>query len=142
MFVVSLAVADLLVAVYPYPLALASIVNDGWSLSSLHCQLSGFLMGLSVIGSVFNITGIAINRYCCICHSLRYDKLYSSTNSLCYVFLIWLLTFVQLPSVHRQEHWLEGTRKRGSPVRGPRGPRTVACNEVPAGAGGSRQAQT
>ena len=87
MFVVSLAVADLLVAVYPYPLALASIVNNGWSLSSLHCQLSGFLMGLSVIGSVFNITGIAINRYCCICHSLRYDKLYSGTNSLCYVFL-------------------------------------------------------
>ena len=49
---------------------------------------------------------------------------------------------LQLPSIHRQEHWLEGTRKRGSPVRGPWGPRTVACNKVPAGAGGSRQAQT
>lgn len=49
---------------------------------------------------------------------------------------------LQLPSIHREEHWLEGTRKRGSPARGPQGLRIVACNEVPAGARGSRQAQT
>lgn len=53
-------------------------------------------MGLSVIGSIFNITGIAINRYCYICHSLKYDKLYSDKNSLCYVVLIWVLTFVAI----------------------------------------------
>ncbi|XP_003792814.1 melatonin receptor type 1A [Otolemur garnettii] len=93
-FVVSLAVADLLVAVYPYPLVLMSIFNNGWHLGSLHCQVSGFLMGLSVIGSVFNITGIAINRYCYICHSLRYDSLCSTKRSLCCALLIWLLTLV------------------------------------------------
>ncbi|KAM6149775.1 melatonin receptor type 1A [Erethizon dorsatum] len=96
MFVVSLAVADLVVAVYPYPLVLTSIFNNGWNLGYLHCQISAFLMGLSVIGSVFNITGIAINRYCYICHSLKYDKLYSNKNSLCYVFLIWILTLVAI----------------------------------------------
>ncbi|XP_004579052.2 melatonin receptor type 1A [Ochotona princeps] len=100
-FVVSLAVADLVVAVYPYPLVLASIFNNGWNLGYLHCQISAFLMGLSVIGSVFNITGIAVNRYCYICHSLKYDKLYSNKNSLCYVFLIWILTFVAvMPNLH------------------------------------------
>ncbi|KAF3825554.1 hypothetical protein GH733_005536 [Mirounga leonina] len=93
-FVVSLAVADLVVAVYPYPLVLTSIFNNGWNLGYLHCQVSGFLMGLSVIGSIFNITGIAINRYCYICHSLKYDKVYSNKNSLCHVFLIWMLTLV------------------------------------------------
>ncbi|XP_072618744.1 melatonin receptor type 1A [Vulpes vulpes] len=93
-FVVSLAVADLVVAVYPYPLVLTSIFNNGWNLGYLHCQISAFVMGLSVIGSIFNITGIAINRYCYICHSLKYDKLYSNKNSLCYVFLIWMLTLV------------------------------------------------
>ncbi|XP_008708683.2 melatonin receptor type 1A [Ursus americanus] len=92
LFVVSLAVADLVVAVYPYPLVLTSIVHNGWNLGYLHCQISAFLMGLSVIGSIFNITGIAINRYCYICHSLKYDKLYSNKNSLCYVLLIWTLT--------------------------------------------------
>ncbi|XP_003469225.1 melatonin receptor type 1A [Cavia porcellus] len=95
-FVVSLAVADLVVAVYPYPLVLTSIFNNGWNLGYLHCQISAFLMGLSVIGSVFSITGIAINRYCYICHSLKYDKLYSNKNSLCYVLLIWILTLVAI----------------------------------------------
>nr|XP_035968285.1 melatonin receptor type 1A [Halichoerus grypus] len=93
-FVVSLAVADLVVAVYPYPVALTSIFNNGWHLGYLRCQISGFLLGLSVIGSIFSITGIAINRYCSICHSLKYDKLYSNKNSLRHVFLIWMLTLV------------------------------------------------
>lgn len=53
-------------------------------------------MGLSVIGSIFNITGIAMNRYCYICHSLKYDKIYSNKNSLCYVFLIWMLTLIAI----------------------------------------------
>lgn len=92
----SLAVADLVVAVYPYPLVLMSIFNNGWNLGFIHCQISGFLMGLSVIGSIFNITGIALNRYCYICHSLKYDKLYSDKNSLCYVILIWILTVVAI----------------------------------------------
>ncbi|XP_015273058.1 PREDICTED: melatonin receptor type 1A-like, partial [Gekko japonicus] len=95
-FVVSLAVADLIVAVYPYPLVLTSVFRNGWNLGYVHCQISGFLMGLSVIGSIFNITGIAINRYCYICHSLKYDKLYSDKNSLCCVILIWVLTFVAI----------------------------------------------
>ncbi|XP_005149113.1 melatonin receptor type 1A [Melopsittacus undulatus] len=95
-FVVSLAVADLVVAIYPYPLVLTSVFHNGWNLGYLQCQISGFLMGLSVIGSIFNITGIAINRYCYICHSLKYDKLYSNKNSLCYVVLIWVLTFVAI----------------------------------------------
>ncbi len=95
-FVVSLAVADLVVAVYPYPLVMVSIVHNGWNLGFVHCQIIGFLMGLSVIGSIFNITAIAINRYCYICHSLKYDKLYSDKNSLFYVLLIWILTVVAI----------------------------------------------
>ncbi|XP_067842893.1 melatonin receptor type 1A-like [Heptranchias perlo] len=95
-FVVSLAVADLVVAIYPYPMVLTSIFHNGWNLGYIHCQISGFLMGLSVIGSIFNITGIAINRYCYICHSLKYDKLYSDKNSLCFVILIWMLTFIAI----------------------------------------------
>nr|QFX66617.1 melatonin receptor 1a [Axis axis] len=39
---------------------------------------------------------MTINRSCYICHSLRYDRLYSSKNSLCCVFLIWMLTLVAI----------------------------------------------
>ncbi|KAJ6667832.1 hypothetical protein lerEdw1_016153 [Lerista edwardsae] len=95
-FVVSLAVADLLVALYPYPLALIAIFHNEWVMGFLHCQVSGFLMGMSVIGSIFNITGIAINRYCYICHSLKYDKLFSLNNTLCYIGLVWALTLLAI----------------------------------------------
>ncbi|XP_071216040.1 melatonin receptor type 1B-B-like [Salvelinus alpinus] len=95
-FVVSLAFADLVVAFYPYPLVLYAIFHDGWSLGETQCKVSGFLMGLSVIGSIFNITGIAINRYCYICHSFAYDKLYSYRNTLLLVGLIWLLTILAI----------------------------------------------
>uniref|UniRef100_A0A3B4BKE2 G-protein coupled receptors family 1 profile domain-containing protein n=1 Tax=Periophthalmus magnuspinnatus TaxID=409849 RepID=A0A3B4BKE2_9GOBI len=95
-FVVSLAFADLVVALYPYPLVLYAIFHDGWSLGETQCMVSGFLMGLSVIGSIFNITAIAINRYCYICHSFSYDKLYSYRNTLLLVALVWLLTIVAI----------------------------------------------
>lgn len=45
-FVVSLAIADLLVAFYPYPLVPMAIFHDGWVMGYLHCQTSGFLMGI------------------------------------------------------------------------------------------------
>uniref|UniRef100_A0A4W5LTG6 Melatonin receptor type 1A like n=1 Tax=Hucho hucho TaxID=62062 RepID=A0A4W5LTG6_9TELE len=95
-FVVSLALADLVVAIYPYPLVLTAIFHNGWIAGYIHCQISGFLMGLSVIGSIFNITGIAINRYCYICHSLKYDKLFSNQNTMCYVILVWALTVLAI----------------------------------------------
>lgn len=63
---------------------------------SLSVQVSGFLMGLSVIGSIFNITGIAVNRYCYICHSFSYSRLYSYRNTLLFVALIWVLTVVAI----------------------------------------------
>ncbi|TKS72520.1 Melatonin receptor type 1C [Collichthys lucidus] len=93
-FVVSLSVADLVVALYPYPLVLTAIFHNDWTMGDLHCQASGFIMGLSVIGSIFNITAIAINRYCYICHSLHYDRLYSLRNTCCYLGLTWLLTAI------------------------------------------------
>ncbi|KAF7244854.1 Melatonin receptor type 1C [Varanus komodoensis] len=95
-FVVSLSVADLVVAVYPYPLILTAIFHNEWTMGHIHCQVSGFFMGLSVIGSIFNITAIAINRYCYICHSLRYDKLFNLKNTCGYLCLTWLLTLVAI----------------------------------------------
>ncbi|KAJ7428090.1 Melatonin receptor type 1B [Willisornis vidua] len=93
-FVVSLALADLVVALYPYPLVLLAIFHNGWTLGEMHCKASGFVMGLSVIGSIFNITAIAINRYCYICHSFAYDKVYSCWNTMLYVSLVWILTVI------------------------------------------------
>ncbi|XP_003415686.2 melatonin receptor type 1B [Loxodonta africana] len=96
LFLVSLALADLVVALYPYPLILVAIFHDGWALGEVHCKASAFVMGLSVVGSVFNITAIAINRYCYICHSKSYRRICQPWHTPLYICLVWLLTIVAL----------------------------------------------
>ncbi|XP_077002127.1 melatonin-related receptor [Tamandua tetradactyla] len=91
-FVVSLSAADMLVAIYPYPLMLHAMAVGGWDMSQFQCQLIGFATGLSVVGSVFNIVAIAINRYCYICHSLQYKRIFSARNTCIYLVVTWVMT--------------------------------------------------
>ncbi|XP_043935151.1 melatonin receptor type 1C-like [Protopterus annectens] len=99
-FVISLSVADLIVAMHPYPVFLIAIINEAWILGDMHCKITGIVLSIGVIGSVYSITAIAVNRYCCICHSNRYDKLYSMKNSYFYFGIVWVLTvIVLLPNI-------------------------------------------
>ncbi|GAB5584971.1 neuropeptide FF receptor 2 isoform X1 [Prionailurus iriomotensis] len=100
-FVVSLSVADMLVAIYPYPLMLHAMAIGGWDLSQFQCQMVGFITGLSVVGSIFNIMAIAINRYCYICHSLQYERIFSVRNTCIYLVITWVMTVLAvLPNVY------------------------------------------
>ncbi|XP_037368754.1 melatonin-related receptor [Talpa occidentalis] len=91
-FVVSLSAADMLVAIYPYPLMLRAMAVGGWDMSQFQCQMVGFITGLSVVGSIFNIVAIAINRYCYICHSLQYERIFSVRNTCIYLVVTWIMT--------------------------------------------------
>ncbi|KAK1346520.1 hypothetical protein QTO34_000376 [Cnephaeus nilssonii] len=100
-FVVSLSVANMLVAIYPYPLMLHAMAIGGWNLSKLQCQVVGFITGLSVVGSIFNIMAIAINRYCYICHSLQYERIFSVRNTCIYLVVTWIMTILAvLPNMY------------------------------------------
>ncbi|XP_040323293.1 melatonin-related receptor [Herpailurus yagouaroundi] len=100
-FVVSLSVADMLVAIYPYPLMLHAMAVGGWDLSQFQCQMVGFITGLSVVGSIFNIMAIAINRYCYICHSLQYERIFSVRNTCIYLVITWVMTILAvLPNMY------------------------------------------
>ncbi|XP_008273247.3 melatonin-related receptor [Oryctolagus cuniculus] len=100
-FVVSLSAADMLVAIYPYPLMLHTMSIGGWDLSQFQCQMVGFITGLSVVGSIFNILAIAINRYCYICHSLQYERIFSVRNTCIYLVVTWIMTVLAvLPNMY------------------------------------------
>lgn len=73
----------------------------GWDLSQLQCQMVGLVTGLSVVGSIFNITAIAINRYCYICHSLQYKRIFSLRNTCIYLVVTWVMTVLAvLPNMY------------------------------------------
>uniref|UniRef100_A0A8C3W738 Melatonin-related receptor n=1 Tax=Catagonus wagneri TaxID=51154 RepID=A0A8C3W738_9CETA len=67
----------------------------------LQCQMVGFVTGLSVVGSIFNIVAIAINRYCYICHSLQYERIFSVRNTCIYLGVTWIMTVMAvLPNMY------------------------------------------
>ncbi|XP_053436404.1 melatonin-related receptor [Nycticebus coucang] len=100
-FVVSLSAADMLVAVYPYPLMLHAMSVGGWDLGHFQCQMVGFITGLTVVGSIFNIMAIAINRYCYICHSLQYERIFSMRSTCIYLVVTWIMTVLAvLPNMY------------------------------------------
>ncbi|XP_043935167.1 melatonin receptor type 1C-like [Protopterus annectens] len=95
-FVISLSAADMMVALYPYPLITHAILQKAWTLGYAQCKVTAVINSLSLIGSVYNILSIAVNRYFCICHSTKYDKIYSIKNTYGYVFLTWVVIIALL----------------------------------------------
>uniref|UniRef100_A0A8C6C9H7 Melatonin receptor 1B n=1 Tax=Monodon monoceros TaxID=40151 RepID=A0A8C6C9H7_MONMO len=94
LFLVSLASADL--ALCPYPLILLAIFHDSWALGEARCKASPFVTGLSVIGSIFDITAVAINCYCYVCHSVTYHRICCHWHTPLYICLVCLLTLLAL----------------------------------------------
>lgn len=64
-FVVNLAVADLLLCLVTMPLTLMEIVTVYWPLgdNAIGCKITGTLQGTSVFVSTLSITAIAVDRH-------------------------------------------------------------------------------
>ncbi|KAM7045516.1 LOW QUALITY PROTEIN: melatonin-related receptor [Molossus nigricans] len=98
-FVVSLSMADMLVAI-PYPLMPHALAIGSWDLSQFQCQMVGFITGLSMVGSIFNIVAITINHYCYICHSLQCKGIFSMPNTCIYLVLRIMTILAVLPNMY------------------------------------------
>uniref|UniRef100_A0AAG5CS18 G-protein coupled receptors family 1 profile domain-containing protein n=1 Tax=Anopheles atroparvus TaxID=41427 RepID=A0AAG5CS18_ANOAO len=73
-FIVSLAIADLLVAVVVMPFAVYVLVNGAWSLPNFACD---FYIAMDVIcstSSIFNLVAISIDRYIAVTQPIKYAK--------------------------------------------------------------------
>ena len=78
-FVVNLAVADLLVTSVVSPLTIIGILTNGsiFRTSRVLCEISVVLCTISCTTSINSITLVAINRYLCICHRRLYLKVFN-----------------------------------------------------------------
>ncbi|XP_019740658.1 neuropeptide FF receptor 1 like 2 [Hippocampus comes] len=88
LFILNLAVSDLLVGIFCIPTTLVDNLITGWPFSNLVCKLSGFVQGVSVSASVFTLVAIAVER--CRCIVYLHNKTTVVTAKLAIVF-IWLL---------------------------------------------------
>ncbi|NXE99239.1 NPFF2 protein, partial [Menura novaehollandiae] len=97
LFILNLAVSDLLVGLFCMPTTLLDNIIAGWPFGSLVCKMSGMVQGISVSASVFTLVAIAVDRFRCIVYPFK-QKLTIPT-AVTIIAVIWILaTAIMCPS--------------------------------------------
>ncbi|XP_029465706.1 neuropeptide FF receptor 2 [Rhinatrema bivittatum] len=89
LFILNLAVSDLLVGIFCMPTTLVDNIIAGWPFGNTICKMSGMVQGISVSASVFTLVAIAVDRFRCIVYPFK-QKLTIST-AVVIIAVIWVL---------------------------------------------------
>ncbi|KAM6986495.1 neuropeptide FF receptor 1 like 1 [Aplochiton taeniatus] len=92
LFILNLAISDLLIGVFCVPTTLIDNLVSGWPFGQITCTMSNLVQGMSVSASVFTLVAIAIDRFSGIVYPFRH-RMRPATAFLTIVF-IWVLAFV------------------------------------------------
>ncbi|XP_078105774.1 neuropeptide FF receptor 1 like 2 [Sander vitreus] len=92
LFILNLAISDLLVGIFCIPTTLVDLLITGWPFSNTVCKLSGLVQGMSVSASVFTLVAIAVERFRCIVYPLQPKPTVLVAKAA--IVLIWVLAVV------------------------------------------------
>ena len=92
-FVVSLAVADILVALGSMPIWAAYLMS-GVNLKQGFLKIWTFMDILCGVASIINLTAISIERYFCITYPLNYHTTMTSLKAITTILLIWIFSII------------------------------------------------
>lgn len=92
-FVVSLAVADILVALVSMPIWAAYLMS-GVVLKEGLLKVWTFMDILCGVASIINLTAISIERYFCITYPLNYHTTMTSRKAITTIILIWIFSII------------------------------------------------
>ncbi|XP_049826158.1 dopamine D2-like receptor [Aethina tumida] len=91
-FIVSLALADLLVAVVVMPFAVYVLFNGTWGLPGFVCD---FYIAMDVTcstSSIFNLVAISIDRYIAVTQPIKYAKHKNNRRVWLTIALVWMIS--------------------------------------------------
>ncbi|XP_039211064.1 neuropeptide FF receptor 2 isoform X2 [Crotalus tigris] len=89
LFILNLAVSDLLVGIFCMPTTLLDNLITGWPFGSVACKMNGTVQGISVSASVFTLVAIAVDRFRSIVYPFK-PKL-TVWIALMLIAIIWVL---------------------------------------------------
>ncbi|XP_045773790.1 dopamine D2-like receptor [Maniola jurtina] len=91
-FIVSLAVADLLVAVVVMPFGVYYLVNGSWGLPAFICDVYIAMDVTSSTSSIFNLVAISVDRYIAVTQPIKYAKHKNNKRVWFTIVLVWLVS--------------------------------------------------
>ncbi|XP_061717706.1 dopamine D2-like receptor [Cydia pomonella] len=91
-FIVSLALADLLVAVVVMPFGVYYLVNGSWGLPAFVCDIYIAMDVTSSTSSIFNLVAISIDRYIAVTQPIKYAKHKNNRRVWFTIVLVWLIS--------------------------------------------------
>uniref|UniRef100_A0A673CPN7 5-hydroxytryptamine receptor 2B n=1 Tax=Sphaeramia orbicularis TaxID=375764 RepID=A0A673CPN7_9TELE len=92
-FLMSLAVADLLVGLLVMPIALITVLyNSGWPLPEFLCPIWLFLDVLFSTASIMHLCAISLDRYVAIKKPIQHSQYKSRAKALVKIALVWLIS--------------------------------------------------
>uniref|UniRef100_A0ABM5GKK6 Neuropeptide FF receptor 2 n=1 Tax=Pogona vitticeps TaxID=103695 RepID=A0ABM5GKK6_9SAUR len=89
LFILNLAVSDLLVGIFCMPTTLLDNIISGWPFGSIVCKMNGTVQGISVSASVFTLVAIAVDRFRSIVYPFK-QKL-TVWTAVVIIVVIWVL---------------------------------------------------
>ncbi|KAI8037582.1 hypothetical protein M5D96_009737 [Drosophila gunungcola] len=91
-YILSLALADLLVILVCVPVATIVYTQESWPFERNMCRISEFFKDISIGVSVFTLTALSGERYCAIVNPLR--KLQTKPLTVFTAVIIWILAIL------------------------------------------------
>ncbi|XP_060624818.2 neuropeptide FF receptor 1 [Anolis sagrei] len=91
-FILNLAISDVLVGIFCMPTTLVDNLITGWPFDVAMCKMSGLVQGMSVSASVFTLVAIAVERFRCIVYPFR--QRLTLKKALITIVIIWVLALI------------------------------------------------
>ncbi|XP_039628698.1 neuropeptide FF receptor 1-like [Polypterus senegalus] len=93
MFILNLAVSDLLVGIFCMPTTLVDNLITGWPFNNAVCKMS-VIQGASVSASVFTLVAIAVERFRCIVYPFHQKLTLKKAHIT--IIIIWVLALIMM----------------------------------------------
>ncbi|XP_046565234.1 melatonin receptor type 1A-like [Haliotis rubra] len=88
-FLVSLSVAELLVAVFAIPSAAVARIHHSWAFSNTFCTVSGFLYNVGRNGAAYSLVMVCVDRCVAVSTPLKYSNIITSRTVLMLMIFGW-----------------------------------------------------
>ena len=94
MFVVALAVSDILMSTCCMPFSVATLYRGKWSFGDSFCRFHGFSVFTFGLASLHTMGIIAVSRYFRVVKPNKYIVIFKTRSTLLYIAAVWCVAFV------------------------------------------------